>query len=742
MIQIKNNYCIHSPTSSDIILNIYYLSEKKCKIITRQFDVPKIRSLEIKIDNEIVTIDPSNEINEVFLEDTILLQQKEQQQQQKIPKKIIQTSETYNLTDSMKSLIDFNPEYEYVFFSDAQRRNFLKNAFSQKIVDAYDILVPGAFKADLFRYGYLFIHGGCYFDDKTIARKSLREIIQPDDELLLCSDVVDDSILNSIIMTCPKNFLFFRLLLSACDNILSYQTSRGMLYLTGPKLMHEIFKPLITESNLRFKHIVINNDFSSYKNFKIVDKNSTALLFSKTNQEALNKFCFDSNHYRQLWNRNEIFYKNKVSSCNLSIFVYPNPYVDTFKFGIDSDELTIDRADCHDPWHFYLRLKILNDNTSEYSLVDTGLRRTLQMSEVELPPNAFFSSRIPNNISIPTDSTIVLVSEKSLLEKYQKLDNEVVILCESSHITNHEIEKLICDYVILFTGPDAIYNCKEQNNRTRQLYVTEFLLREIPRNYSYVKVIHNEKDIESGLKIKSKNISMFMSNIKSLYKREEVNFQHFIENYCEVDIPKLYDEIINKNQNLILDLNEIITKSGEPLEGNVFYEHHSHDYSIHRDFQNKRLNLFYHARSALDILEIGFNAGHSALIYLIANSYSKVHFFDLGLHNYSRPCFEYLNSKFPGRISIVWGDSTVTIPKYPSRATFDFIHIDGGHTRFVAESDFNNCRSLSTPDSLLMIDDYNGDCLYTFCNQLIKYKKVKKHDLLFPNEYHILFSYL
>ena len=144
---------------------------------------------------------------------------------------------------------------------------------------------------------------------------------------------------------------------------------------------------------------------------------------------------------------------------------------------------------------------------------------------------------------------------------------------------------------------------------------------------------------------------------------------------------------------------------------------------------------------AVDILEIGFNAGHSALLYLIANPYSKIHFFDLGEHQYSRGCFDYLDKAFPGRMSVTWGDSTVTIPQYPSRL-FDFIHIDGGHTRFIAESDFHNCRSFANKDTYLMIDDYDGNCLHTFCNQLIKYKQILKMDLLYDTPYHLLSSIL
>lgn len=661
---------------------------------------------------------------------------------QQIPKVIIQTSETYKLTDAMTTLIDLNPEYEYKFFDDSQRRDFLLKTFSEKVIDAYDMLVPGAFRADLFRYGYLFTHGGCYFDDKIIAQESLRNIILPDDELLLCDDYTENSVLNSIIMTKPKNFLFLKLLLAACDNVLS-QNKSDMLYLTGPKLMYFIFKPFILEKNLRLKHTVIDNDFSSYKNFLILDNtNRDRLLFYKTTQTALNNFCHNPNHYRQLWIRDEIFYKNKQKMYNLTISVYPNPYVDTFNFYADRDELTIERSDCHDFWHYNLRLKILNNQTSQYKCCDLGMNRTLNLDHspflLELPNSNIYLSSADKSPSfdIPYNSSNIVITTKP---EYRKTDdNEVVILCQSEWATPSEINY---DYLVLFTGADAAYHCHEKDTRSKHIYMAEKILSMLKsyNQYNSIKFVFDEN--QNNLIIPQKNVNHFHSNLLKLFKNTHIDYLAFFSNYSDQNIPTIYNDRIAVYQYIVNDLNDIIKRTGEPLEGNVFYEHHNQAYSINDNFQNKRLNLFYYSRMAVDILEIGFNAGHSALLYLIANPYSKIHFFDLGEHQYSRGCFDYLDKAFPGRISVTWGDSTVTIPQYPPRL-FDFIHIDGGHTRFIAESDFHNCRAFANQDTYLMIDDYDGNCLRTFCNQLIKYKQISKMDLLYDTPYHLLSSFL
>jgi mannosyltransferase OCH1-like enzyme len=740
MMKHINNLSTIDTHTSDIVTNIYYVTPHQCRIVTRQFDDIPCPKLDITIHNEVFTIDPSLITNDVTFANDFLISQENYDRPQRIPKIIIQTSETYKTSPQIELLKEFNPEYEYRFFNDAQRREFLKVTFLPKVIEAYDMLVPGAFKADIFRYGYLFIHGGCYFDDKIIVRESLRNIIRPDDELILCEDVESDSILNSIIMTTPQNFLFLKLLLTACDNILSRQMN-DVLSLTGPKLMYAIFKPFLTSQNVRFKHTVVNNDFSSYKNFLINDRESQRLLFSKTTQESLNTFCHDPNHYRQLWNRNEIFYKNKVSIHNVTLYVYPNPYVDTFKFAIDHNELTIERSDCDNPWYFYLKVKILDRDSSEHALLDVGWNRVrnFNIHLLKLPERVFLSSNLKAGDFTfpPTSSSSSIVLLFSTQVAYQKKENETVIICESTPLTNEELTHVSYDYVVFFTGSDAVYHCSEKDERTKQIYMTHTVLTTLQPNVT-VKLIVDGKEVE----IPTNHISQFISNLPALYKKPSLDFVTFCENYRYIDIPTLYHQVIETNNHMIVALSEIIKSSGELLEGNVFYEHHSSDFNVNAAFQHKRLNLFYYGKLAVDILEIGFNAGHSALLYLLANPFSKIHFFDLGEHQYSQMCFDYLNEKFPGRLSVTWGDSTVTIPQYSQTTGYDFIHIDGGHTRFIAESDVHNCRSLAKSHALVMIDDYDGNCLHTFCNQLLKYQKLKKHDLLYYNQYHLLCSYV
>lgn len=109
------------------------------------------------------------------------------------------------------------------------------------------------------------------------------------------------------------------------------------------------------------------------------------------------------------------------------------------------------------------------------------------------------------------------------------------------------------------------------------------------------------------------------------------------------------------------------------------------------------------------VMEIGFNAGHSAVSFLSANKDIKLVSFDLGNHSYVKFAKEYIDKAFPGRHSLHIGSSIETVPQYieqnPKISKFDVIFIDGGHEYSVAIQDITNCRHLAHPGTVVIVDD-------------------------------------
>ena len=166
-----------------------------------------------------------------------------------------------------------------------------------------------------------------------------------------------------------------------------------------------------------------------------------------------------------------------------------------------------------------------------------------------------------------------------------------------------------------------------------------------------------------------------------------------------------YKEILQKNKHMFDKLTSICKEIGEQLEGNCFTEHLNINNQID-ELIFKQMNHFSLAQKFHKIMEIGFNAGHSTLLYLLAHPENTVTAFDLCEHKYTIPCFKYICSLFPNRLKLYAGDSTIIVPKfinlYPNEK-FDLIHIDGCHLPHIAKKDFDNCLKLA--NGLIIFDD-------------------------------------
>lgn len=118
----------------------------------------------------------------------------------------------------------------------------------------------------------------------------------------------------------------------------------------------------------------------------------------------------------------------------------------------------------------------------------------------------------------------------------------------------------------------------------------------------------------------------------------------------------------------------------------------------------------------LRVLEIGFNAGHSADVFL-QNPTTTVVSFDVDQHGYVTVAKKYFDELHPdGRHTLILGDSRVTVPAYTQDhpgVTFDILFIDGGHEYDIALTDLENCAKLAHADTIVVVDDVVGPALAT-----------------------------
>jgi hypothetical protein len=170
-------------------------------------------------------------------------------------------------------------------------------------------------------------------------------------------------------------------------------------------------------------------------------------------------------------------------------------------------------------------------------------------------------------------------------------------------------------------------------------------------------------------------------------------------------------------------LNEIVSGIAEPLEGNLCYFHCQQDskYSPPDPRRGERRETFLRALAGRSrLLEIGFNAGHSALLAL-THSNASVTSIDNCCHAYTEPAAAHLRDAFPGRLRFFPLDSR-RIPAMSRElglGTHDMIHIDGGHGPDVFASDIATAITFSKPGTLVLVDDLYVPAIRQMTDRLV-----------------------
>lgn len=209
-----------------------------------------------------------------------------------------------------------------------------------------------------------------------------------------------------------------------------------------------------------------------------------------------------------------------------------------------------------------------------------------------------------------------------------------------------------------------------------------------------------------------------MENFFNMIKKDNI-----IE--CKINETKKY---INDN------LLPIIKECNEKLEGNIFMEHLTNQYTEKFINKVKNIALVTMNNNNKNILEIGFNSGFSALLMLLSNPEIKLDCYDIGEHKYTGKCYERIKKDFGKRLTISIGDSTHTLKnKYDK---YDLIHIDGGHSDYVAENDIINSYRMAKQGSIIIMDDYNDNNLKVLWDKYIIQYNLKSIDRIYETIYH------
>ncbi len=148
------------------------------------------------------------------------------------------------MKESIELLKKVNDDCTIYIFDKDQRLNFIKKYFKKEVVDAYNSLKPGAFKADLWRYCILYKFGGIYQDIKMQPINGFKysELLKNNKEYYVRDyDISGRGIYNAVLICKPKNQILLKSINQIIENCKNKYYGKSTLYPTGPMLLKSYF---------------------------------------------------------------------------------------------------------------------------------------------------------------------------------------------------------------------------------------------------------------------------------------------------------------------------------------------------------------------------------------------------------------------------------------------------------------------------------------------------------------------
>jgi hypothetical protein len=213
-----------------------------------------------------------------------------------VPKNLIQV---YHLPDKIPDYIKQNKnkyasDYKYYFFDDNTGLTFIKQYFTDLVVDKYTNLT-GSHKADLLRYCLLYVYGGIYADIKIIFVEPLNEIF---DHSLMSSknifysvkSVMPNTLFQGILGSNKYNPIFLALI------YLILNTSQFLISLDYLIITRQIYKLI---EKLKDEEYIVLFKESCITNATL--KKDRYGKYCKIVEEKTNKHLFDTRDPKYPW---------------------------------------------------------------------------------------------------------------------------------------------------------------------------------------------------------------------------------------------------------------------------------------------------------------------------------------------------------------------------------------------------------------------------------------------------------
>jgi len=221
-----------------------------------------------------------------------------------IPLNIFQTWHSKNLPSLMKKNVDIikklNPAFTYHLYDDNDCYNFIKDNFNIEVLNAFDNLIPGAYKADLWRYCVLYKLGGIYLDIKYKPVKGFKFINLCEKEHWVL-DADGNGVYNALMVCKPNNPILLRAINQIVINVKTKYYGNNCLEPTGPLLLAKYFNQSDKiHFDMRHTYFENTNNRFIYLNNYIIFKSYNGYLQEHATYQKVE-------HYSSLWGKKNIY---------------------------------------------------------------------------------------------------------------------------------------------------------------------------------------------------------------------------------------------------------------------------------------------------------------------------------------------------------------------------------------------------------------------------------------------------
>lgn len=259
-----------------------------------------------------------------------------------IPHSLFRSFKLHYVTEAVEEYLDrsllVDPTLTSYYYDDEESRNIIKDECGEELLQAFDALIPGAYKSDLFRLCVLYTYGGYYTDISVSFLKPLQSfvprnvsLVVPADPQLFSSNGVWQGLLGA-----RKGHPLIKLAIKqAIENIDSCYYGETALDVTGPKMLGGVLAKYLGVEQLTTgfhndlgvpggQVLILNSknmvDEHISKIFVFREDDPRTFLasvyFENMRQNFQRMGSSKLIHYSVYWSRHQIY--NKNSNCSLA----------------------------------------------------------------------------------------------------------------------------------------------------------------------------------------------------------------------------------------------------------------------------------------------------------------------------------------------------------------------------------------------------------------------------------------